>query len=149
MTSFEHQLGPPALQIEGFQLWIQGRQFPESDEYWDGNWLNVTAHCACEGASIWVSGAILMASDIERFTLECERLHQEMHGEATLKSYEPNLHVLLSCDRLGHVRMRVSITPEHMLQRHELNFDIDQSYLPAIVAQCREVTQQFPVKGKP
>jgi hypothetical protein len=58
--------GPPALKVVGFQIWIHGRQFPDSQDYWDANWLNVTAHCGANGASVWVSGAIVMVSDLAR-----------------------------------------------------------------------------------
>jgi hypothetical protein len=36
-------LGPPSLKIDGFALWVHGRQLPESQDFYDGNWLNVTA----------------------------------------------------------------------------------------------------------
>ena len=63
-------LGPPALNIVGFQLWVHGRQFPNAQDYWDGNWLNVTAHCGANGASVWASGAIVMVADLARWATE-------------------------------------------------------------------------------
>jgi len=30
----------PDLKFEGLSLWVLG-QFPDHNEYWDGNWLNV------------------------------------------------------------------------------------------------------------
>ena len=32
-------------------FWVHGWQFPEAQDLWDGNWLNVTAHCGQSGAS--------------------------------------------------------------------------------------------------
>ena len=40
------------LKLEGLQIWVHGRQFPDLHDYWDGNWLRVTAHCGGSGASI-------------------------------------------------------------------------------------------------
>jgi hypothetical protein len=59
LAYFEDSLGPPALQVVGFQLWIHGRQFPDAQDCWDGNWLRVTAHCGANGATVWASGAIV------------------------------------------------------------------------------------------
>jgi hypothetical protein len=38
-------LGEPDLRVAGLRVWIHGRQFPDSQDYWDGNWLNATAYC--------------------------------------------------------------------------------------------------------
>ena len=50
------QLGAPAIRLAGFQLWVHGRQFPDSQDCWDGNWLNVTAHCDAAKGSVWALG---------------------------------------------------------------------------------------------
>jgi hypothetical protein len=142
-------LGPPALKIAGFQLWIHGRQFPHAQDYWDGNWLSVTAHCGASGASIWVSGAIVMVTDIARWASECEELYKSGQGEAILRPIEPNLLVTLrASDRLGHILMRVEITPDHMGQRHSIDFGMDQTCLSALVAQCRTIIEEYPIRGE-
>ena len=45
-------LGVPDLKLAGLQLWVHGREFPESEDADDGNWLRVTAHCGASGASV-------------------------------------------------------------------------------------------------
>lgn len=77
-------LGEPALKIAGFQLWIHGRQFPGAEDYDDGNWLHVTAHCGASGASIWTDGAIVMVTDIESFAKQCEALLRGRAAAAAL-----------------------------------------------------------------
>jgi hypothetical protein len=52
MLHFEEPLGAPDLQIAGLRLWVHDRQFPMADDYWDGNWLQVTVHCGAPGASV-------------------------------------------------------------------------------------------------
>jgi hypothetical protein len=140
-------LGTPSLEMAGFQLWIHSRQFPESNDHWDGNWLNVSAHCGAAGASIWACGSIITTMDIEGFSTACERLHERMADGATIDPAEPNLHVSLrATDGLGHIKMLVQITQDHMSQKHELSFEIDQSYLPEIVSQCHTILEKFPVR---
>ena len=72
------RLGPPAIRFAGLQIWIHGRQFPESMDHWDGNWLNVTAHCDQAGASVWATGAILDTIGLLRFRDELEQLPQTL-----------------------------------------------------------------------
>lgn len=47
----------------------------------------------------------------------------------------------------GHITMEVSITPDHMSQRHWFQFEIDQSYLPPLVKQCQSILEAYPIKG--
>ena len=35
----------PSVAFAGFRLWVFGRQFPDSKDYWDGNWIVVKAEC--------------------------------------------------------------------------------------------------------
>jgi hypothetical protein len=142
------QLGAPSVRLNAFQLWVHGRQFPEAQDQWDGNWLNVTAHCGQAGASVWATGAILDTVGLLRFRDELERLHKTLSGEAVLESREPNVRVrVTSSDGAGHLQVRAEITPDHLAQGHWFEFEIDQSYLPATVAQLESVLIEFPVKG--
>jgi hypothetical protein len=142
-----NSLGSADLEVAGFQLWIHGRQFPEATDPDDGNWLRVTAHCGAGGASVWVEGPILMTSDLRLFAERCEALYHGRAAEASLSPLEPNLEVRLHvADRVGHIQMTVNITPDHLNQKHELQFEIDQSYLPGVTAQCRTIIEQYPVR---
>ena len=141
-------LGPPALKIAGFQLWVHGRQFPEAEDYDDGNWLRVTAHCGASGASVWAQGAILMVTDIAGFGDQCAAMLRGTSNTAALDPLEPELKVSLQAlDRLGHVRAKVEITPDHLVQLHQMVFEIDQSYLPDIIKQCLAIVQEYPIRG--
>lgn len=140
-------LGEPALKIDGLQLWVHGRQFPEATDMDDGNWLRVTAHCGKNGASVWVSGSILMASDIAVFSKACEKLLSGKTTIAELKPFERELRVKLEAvDKLGHLRMKIVVCPD-MDQTHEFIFAIDQSYLPTAIEQCENILKDFPVRG--
>ena len=142
------QLGPPSVRLKAFQFWVHGRQFPEAQDRWDGNWLNVTVHCGEAGASVWATGAILDTISLLRFRDELERLHRTLSGEAALESHELNVVVRVAvADDAGHLRVRVEITPDHLAQGHWFEFEIDQSDLPAAVAQLESVLVAFPVRG--
>jgi len=148
-TIFESdKMGPPSLKIGEFSLWVHGREFPESTDFYDANWLNVTAHCAANGAIVWTQGAVLMTTDLQRWAEQCETLYQSLNGEAILYSFEPNLRVTInSADTLGHLNMQVEITSNHLNQSHVFYFEFDQSYLPLLVRQCRDVIAAYPIRG--
>ena len=141
-------LGEPDLKVAGLQLWVHGRQFPESEDYYDGNWLRVTAHCGASGASVWAEGAIVMITDIYGFGAECTAMLCGKTKSAALAPCEPDLKVSLEAtDSLGHIRALVEITPDHLSQSHRFEFEVDQTYLPVIIKQCSEIVQEYPIRG--
>nr|WP_290222152.1 hypothetical protein [Trichocoleus desertorum] len=145
---YAENLGAPDIKLEGLQIWIHCRQFPNEEDYWDGNWLNITAHCGTHGADIWASGAILNVPDIARWLAALEEMNKSLSGEANLFSLEPELYVGLSMKKFGQISMRVEITPDHMTQEHSFQFEIDQSYLPGLIQSCCKVLAEYPIKGK-
>jgi hypothetical protein len=69
-------LGLPGIALAGLQIWVQGRQFPDAQDYWDGNWLDVTVHCGGEGASVWVSGSIIHLSELLDWRDQTKQMRQ-------------------------------------------------------------------------
>ena len=131
------ELGQPDLKIAGFQLWVHNCD--------DENWLNVTAHTGAMGASVWTSGSILMLSELAGLAEHCEALSKGESDEAWLGDIEPELKVTIKrTDSLGHLSMRVEITPDYLNQQHSFEFEIDQTYLSEIVRQCRRIVTSNP-----
>ena len=147
MTDPATKLGTPDLKLEGLQIWVDRRQFPDAADYWDGNWLRVTAHCGRSGASVFATGSIIHLSELDQWLVESEGLLKNLSGEAKLACMEPALSVTLKAGSLGYIAMEVSITPDHISQRHWFQFEIDQSYLPPLVKQCQAILEAYPIKG--
>lgn len=47
------QLEKPHLEFGVLQIWVLGREFEDSQDYWDGNWLRVLIHCSSEASDVW------------------------------------------------------------------------------------------------
>lgn len=141
-----HPQRDPDIRIAGLQLWILGRQFPNAQDYWDGNWLNVMVACSASAAEVRASGAILHLSELNRWVEAMRRLHEAAQGEAELDCMEPNLHVKMSLSQLGQLQMIVHLTPDDLTQKHEFMFELDQSYLPALIAGCERVLKEYPLR---
>ena len=146
---FADNLDAPDIKLAEFQLWVHSRQFPQSEDYWDGNWLNVTAHCGSQGTDVWVNGSILGAPDFASWLTALEEMNRKLSGEANLEGIEPELRVELTMKSLGHIWVRVEITPDHMIQEHVFQFEVDQSYLERLIEDCRKLLAKYPVKSKP
>lgn len=142
--------GTPDIKIAGLQVWVHGYQFDdEGDNNDDNNWLTVSAHCGASGASVWVTGSFLQVFDITGLASDSERLYQNEVKTVEMSPLEPYLAIeIKATDRLGHFELSVEITPDHLSQEHRFVFEIDQSYLPALVAQCKKLLQTFPDRSR-
>lgn len=139
--------GPPDLKIVGLALWVHGYEYPRATDAWDGNWLRVTAHAVASGAEVTVSGAILDTVSFSRFATALRTLDKTLSGDATLETAERNLRVVVRpTDRVGHLGVRVEITPDHMAQEHRFEFEADQTFLASIARECEAILGRFPVR---
>ncbi|WP_315707296.1 MULTISPECIES: hypothetical protein [unclassified Bradyrhizobium] len=138
----------PDLKLGGFSLWVFGRQFPEATDYWDGNWLNVRARVEAPGAVVEAKGAFVNIPELAGFVEQLEALHATLVGEAGLRCLEPNLEIAIRSGSRGHMAVKIMLTPDHMTQSHEFNFDLDQSHLGQLLDGCRSVLSRWPVRSK-
>jgi hypothetical protein len=139
----------PDFSLGGFALWAHGRQFPTSLEFWDWNWLIVSARARASGALVEVKGPILHLTEFEAFASALEKLNRAASGTTRLDCMEPNLGLTVSCNATGHVDLVVSITPNHLDQMHRIRYSLDQTFLGPAVAACKRLMDRFPVLGAP
>lgn len=137
----------PDLMIGGLWLWVHGRQFPESHDYWDGNWVVVTAECRYPQSWVRTEGPIIHLGEIAEFLKGCEALYAKLQGSAVLSCMEPSLRAELTAGQFGHIHLVVSLTPDHLAEQHTFRSELDQSFLPAIMTGCQALLQRFPLKG--
>jgi hypothetical protein len=149
IDKYAAQLGTPDIKLGGLQIWVHGRQFPNATDYWDGNWLRITAHCGTHGADVWTTGAILNLPAVVSWLAQLEDLNRSVAGEASLVPLEPELSVKLTADALGHISMEIDITPDNITQEHTFRFELDQSYLEPVIESCRKIVNDYPLRGTP
>ena len=140
------QLGEPDLEIAGLRVWIHGRQFTQALDYWDGNWLRVTAYCAYPDSMVRTHGPLIHLGEVFGLLRECERLYQSLQGSAALRCIEPNLALEFIAESGGRIRIRLSITPDHMFESHSYTEEIDQTYLPPIIGSCQAILAKYPIR---
>lgn len=59
------------MKFVGLAIWVHGRQFSDSKDYWQDNWLNVTARYGAQGASVKIFGNIIHLSEIAPYLNRC------------------------------------------------------------------------------
>lgn len=141
------ELGDADVTVGGLRMWIHGWQFPDSDDFWDGNWLLATVVCMSDASRVVAKGPIIRRDELRSWREELLAMHAKVAGRAELKCLEPELHVAMDTDVAGHTSVEVSITPNVMNEKHEFRFDLDQSYLPAIASSLAKVLERYPSRG--
>ena len=139
----------PDLKIAGLSLWIAGRQFPDAEEYWDGNWLNIFVRVSAPGASVEVQGPIVHLREIYGFAKELDELTQAIVGTARLKCIEPALSASIEIGSLGTGVLKVEATPNHLTQSHRFEFDIDQTEVSSVAKQCAAIIAEYQLRDAP
>ena len=140
----------PDFYLDGLSIWVRGRQFPDSSDFHDGNWLILRATMQRGETSVTTEGAILMTTDFERFRDQLAAMSDTVTSEATLSGYEPNLKVTLDAGRLGHIDGQIEITPDHLGERHSFEIEgWDQTDLLKLIASCDAIMDLYQVVNRP
>ena len=137
----------PDLRLEGFRLWIHRRERPDDFDYWDGNWLTVTALLEAPGARVEVHGTFLRTSELADFAVQVKQLHTTLVGTAELACMQPELRILLEGRGLGHIAATVELTPEPLNQSHRFRFEADQTLLRPMLTALEAILEEYPIRG--
>ena len=141
----------PSIHLGALKIWFFGRQFPQADDYWDANWLNGTAIVVGNGSSVRLTGSFIHLGELDGWRDSLKSFHMSLQGTAELPTIEPNLSVKIESDgsKRGHLKCEVGITPDHLSETHQYCFEIDQSYLPGLIAELSAVLREYPIKNAP
>jgi hypothetical protein len=127
---------------------IHYRQFPNNDDKDDGNWVrgvvNVNSGSIRGSFECW-----LCTYDFPAFREAVEQLYESLEGEAKFSTMEDGLFIRLHGDGIGHIDAEVTAVDRSLGTFATLSFtmQIDQTYLPEVVAQLRDIESEFPVVG--
>lgn len=127
-----------------------GRLHRDADDYWDANWL-ISPVSIVVGAFSATVAATLRTDELRSFRIAVERLSDTLQGETVLESMEEWLALVLRMGSRGQVTVTGRVI-DQLGGRNQLTFvidDLDQTYLPGIVAGLREIEVVYPVIGTP
>lgn len=140
------KLGPPNLKVSGFQFWVHGRDFPDAQDYHDGNWLKMTAYC---GPDAWVAGSYITAIEIQGWLKTCEALVDNPKGTSVLEFLEPELYVRMEAKSHGRIEMEVTISHQPYDQPHKSSYELEQTDLTVMIQNLKTIVEKYPIRGTP
>ena len=135
---------------EGERVLIQpqGREHPGLFDSRDGNWIVCEIHLSAGG----FRGAFqtsLRSEEFEAFLAELDNLSQTLEGAAAFSTMEGQLALTLTGDGNGHIQVAGEAQDQPGGNRLHFEFEIDQTYLPAICRSLEHLLSVFPVTGTP
>lgn len=145
MLQSDHQF---ELSLGGFRLWVFGRQFPDAEDFWDGNWLDVRAECETDFAKVHCGGPIIRLSELHQLKKDCEQIYQKLSGKASLDCLEPHLKLEIEMQSFGKCDLTVSMNPDIHWESHSFLFEIDQTYLPPFLHDLEMLLKHYPLRGE-
>lgn len=147
----EHQ---PSVRIgsadgEHLTISVEGRMHPSTTDFWDGNWLISPVTISVGGFTGRISAG-LRAEELLRFRKGLEGLYDSLTGEATLDSLEEWVSLRITGDGAGHITADGTVADRPgMGNELHFRFELDQTYLPGVIAGLRQIESAFPVLGHP
>ncbi|HEY4128196.1 MAG TPA: hypothetical protein VGN70_09145 [Gammaproteobacteria bacterium] len=143
MTS---KLGDPDIKVDRLDVWLHGRQFPDVQDYWDSDWLSVTAEYKGRDSRVVAHGPFIHLSELASFFTALKVLDEKLKGEAVLDCLEPDLHLDIRAKSLGHLEVEVSLTADNVTESHSYQEQIDQTPLPLILGALNQVLSRYPMR---
>ena len=133
---------------EQLEITVLGRMHPGTTDYWDGNWLLSPIHLSVGGFEATVGAAGLRAEELRGLRQGLVRLYETLKGRAELQSMEGWLDLIWQGDELGHITLGGTIS-DRPGSSNTLSFELelDQTYLPGIIASLDQIDAQFPILG--
>jgi hypothetical protein len=136
-----------SLSGEHVSIEVIGYEFPESTDVDDGNWLISVISVR---AGIWQGRirALLRTEDFPEFSRQIKELYQNPIASAKFGTMEEWLELTFTSDRYGHINVEGSALDDPGIGNElRFHFQIDQSFLPAILESLEALGVAYPIRG--
>jgi hypothetical protein len=131
--------------LEGVQISVLGRQFPDATDWEDGNWLISPVRIGV-GRFAGELPAQLRIEELQAFRAGLELIRDTLSGVAELHSMDGWLTLSVQCSASGSLLVSGSADDNPGIG-NKLRFEIagmDQSFLRDLIDQLQEVEHAFP-----
>jgi hypothetical protein len=128
---------------------VIGREYPNSSDYWDGNWVVSNVKVEIPGYNVNFN-ASLRTDDIRDFVNDLKLMSRNLSGKATLKNLDSFIHFEGEMDKLGHIEWSgETCYPAGSGAVLTFEFVSNQSYLDVLIKELEDITYVYPVIGNP
>lgn len=135
-------------ELEHIALNVSGREFPNSTDFWDANWLICTVEIAVGAFRGRVEGMI-RTEEVEGFREQLLRLNDGLNGEAEFATMEEWLSLRLIGDGRGHIETICQLgDAPGSGNTLTCRLSMDQTFLPPLMQELSELLKAYPVLFK-
>lgn len=128
---------------------IKRRNYPDSDDYWDGNWLNANITVTVPGYHASFNSD-LRAEEIRSFLNDLTHMNQSLNGHAKFHSMEEMIQFDGQINKVGQIEWKGRTTyPAGTGTTLSFNLFSDQSFLTDLICELEAVVNEFPMEGNP
>jgi hypothetical protein len=126
---------------------IERYSYSNSDDFWDGNWLDVIIIIRV-GAFSGRYKAQLRNADFLELKKGLEQLYKTLNGDAKFVSIENYLEIMIKGDGLGHFLCNCLAMDDPGIDGNRLDFKLafDQTEIPEMIKSINKIIQNFPLK---
>jgi hypothetical protein len=127
---------------------ILGYSHPQSEDYWDGNWIRVSVSVEVTPFSGDVSGDLRL-EELQDLAVRLQDMYDNLSGTVVFTTMEDWLKLEIQIDKLGHVHVRGSLK-DYRNPSTTLTFvmEFDQTHLLPLIKQLKATLSRFPIRGK-
>jgi len=129
---------------------VLGRLHSDSDNYYDTNWLscNISTKVGCFIGEV-KSDICLRTDEFQRFLVDLESLYDSLKGKAEYSTMEDWIKIEMSGDGQGHIKTKGFVIDKHCDgNRLDFTINLDQTNLPKIIKDLKELLEKYPVISK-
>lgn len=126
---------------------VDNYAFPDSTDFWDGNWINARIKIKV-GGFIGDYIAQLRNVDFLDFKSALERLYDKLDGYANFYCLDDYIQIKIKGDGLGHFLADCVAIDNPGMYAHELKFsiDFDQTEIHSLTKMIDDILIKFPIK---
>ena len=135
--------------MERLVITVHGYAYPDTDCYWDGNWLTCGVEATVSGFTAAYPAAVRV-DEVGAFLGGVEQLRDARSGKARLKNMDNTIELTLQPDKFGRLMWSGRLTPPTG-QGTSLAFAFraEPASLPDLIRDARSVVAAYPVRGVP
>lgn len=102
----------------------------------------ISAKCSGQGSYVAIKG-FAETDDIVGWKNCLSQMYEALQGNCGFSAAEPEFSIKLECENLGQLKVAVNISNNTLAECHLFNYEIDQSYLPAIIQTIQAYLQSL------
>lgn len=131
------------------EIVVLERSFPEEGGTWEGDWVASTVSVDIPGYKANFE-ADLRTGEFVSFLKELEAMNSELKGTAAFEPLEKIVEIKGEMNSLGGIVWEIETSyPSGGDTVLQFTLGADQSYLPALIQELKELLEEFPVLEKP